>query len=120
MHSASITLESEIIKPSRFIRLLGAFLNQGLTYKAHFSILEERVPKLLSALKSITLSTWGTLLINTRKLYIGLDMGRVGLGFGLCQPTHMGFGSTKVRAQPNPCFLGLGAGWVGSTQIFAD
>ena len=24
---------------------------------------------------------------------IGLDMGRVGLAFGLGQPTHMGFGS---------------------------
>ena len=71
MHSAPITLEGEVIKPSKSIRLLGAFLNQGLTHKAHLGVLKERVPKLLSALRSITLSTWGTSLISARKLYKG-------------------------------------------------
>ena len=35
-------------------------------------------------------------------LPVGLDMGRVGLGFGLSQPTHMGFGSAQIATQPSP------------------
>jgi len=68
---ASINLEGEIIKPSRSIRFLGAFIDEGLTYKAHLRTLNTRVPTLLNALKSITSSTWGASLLCARTLYIG-------------------------------------------------
>jgi len=70
-HKASINLEGELIKPSKSIRFLGAFIDEGLTYKAHLKTLNTRVPTLLNALKSITSSTWGVSLLRARKLYIG-------------------------------------------------
>ena len=68
---ASINLEGEIIKPSKSIRFLGAFIDEGLKYKAYLKTLNTRVPTLLSALKSITSSTWGVSLLRARTLYIG-------------------------------------------------
>ena len=57
VHRAPITLEDKTIKPSKSIKLLGAHLDQGLTYKAHLKALNTKIPTLLSALKSITSST---------------------------------------------------------------
>ena len=56
-YKASITLEKKVIKPSKSIRFLGAYLNEGLTYKAHLNALNTKIPNLLKALKSITLFT---------------------------------------------------------------
>ena len=70
-YDTPITLEGEKIKPSKTIRLLGVYLDRGLTYKAHFEALNTKIPKLLSALKSVTASTWGTSLLDARKLYRG-------------------------------------------------
>jgi hypothetical protein len=96
-YSAPITLEGEIIKPSKSIRLLGVFLDQGLTHKAHFGVLEERVPKLLGALKSITSSTWGTSLISARKLYKGAI--RPALAYGASFWCPKDFSKAKTLAE---------------------
>ena len=56
-YDTPITLEGERIKPSKAIRLLGAYLDRGLTYKAHFEALDTKIPKLLSAIKLIATST---------------------------------------------------------------
>ena len=70
-HRASITLEGKIIKPTKSIKFLGAHLDEGLTHKAHLTALNTKIPTLLSALKSITASTWGTSLTAARTLYRG-------------------------------------------------
>ena len=57
MYDTPITLKEEKIKPSKFIRLLGAYLDRELTYKAYFKALNTKIPKLLSAIKSIAVST---------------------------------------------------------------
>ena len=56
-YKALITLERRIIKPSKSIKLLGAYLDQGLTYRAYFNALSIKIPTLVSAIKSITFST---------------------------------------------------------------
>jgi len=71
VYRASITLEGRIIEPSKSIKLLGAHLDQGLTHRAHFEALGTKISTLVSAIKSITSSTWGTSLIDARKLYRG-------------------------------------------------
>ena len=71
VYKALITLERRIIKPSKSIKLLGAYLDQGLTYRAHFNALSTKIPTLVNAIKSITSSIWGTSLIDARKLYRG-------------------------------------------------
>ena len=70
-YDTPIILEGEKIKPSKSIRLLGAYLDRGLTYKAHFKALNTKIPKLLSAIRSIAASTWGASLLDARKLYRG-------------------------------------------------
>src|SRR5215475_316799 len=49
-YDAPITLEGRIIKPSKSIRLLGAYLDRGLTYKAQLDALNTKIPTLLSAI----------------------------------------------------------------------
>ena len=56
-YRASITLEGEKIEPSKSIRLLGVYLDEALSYKAHLEVLNTKVPALLVALRSITTST---------------------------------------------------------------
>ena len=56
-YRASITLEGEKIEPSKTIRLLGVYLDEALSYKAHLEVLNIKVPALLVALRSITAST---------------------------------------------------------------
>ena len=53
-YKASITLEGEVIEPSKSIKLLGAHLDQGLTHKAHLKALKAKISILLGALRSIT------------------------------------------------------------------
>ena len=53
VYNIPITLENEIVKPSESIRLLGVYLDQSLTYKAHLKALYIKIPTLLSALRSI-------------------------------------------------------------------
>jgi hypothetical protein len=67
---SSINLEGAIIKPSKTIRILGAFLNRGLTAEAHLSTIQKRASSLLLALKSLTQSTWGAPLEGARELYL--------------------------------------------------
>ena len=57
VYRAPITLEGKKIKPSKSIKLLGAYLDQGLSYKAHLDALNTKIPSLLAALKMITSST---------------------------------------------------------------
>ena len=57
VYMAPIALEGKKIKPSKAIKLLGAYLDQGLTYKAYLNALNTKIPLLLSALRSITSST---------------------------------------------------------------
>ena len=66
----AITLEGVTIPPSKDIKILGVFLNSGLTATAHLETLQKRVPALLGALKSITKSTWGLSLQTGRDLYL--------------------------------------------------
>ena len=56
-YKASITLEGQKIESSKSIRLLGAYLDQGLSYKAQLNALNTKIPSLLAALKSISSST---------------------------------------------------------------
>jgi len=65
-----VTLEGTTIKPSKTIRVLGTFLNQSLTPKAHLAIIQKRAPGLLLALKALTQSTWGATLKVARELYL--------------------------------------------------
>jgi Reverse transcriptase (RNA-dependent DNA polymerase) len=67
----SLNLQGQEIKPSKSIRLLGVYINKGLTYKAHFNTLKGKIPTLLSALKLLTQSTWGYSLEAARALYRG-------------------------------------------------
>ena len=71
VYIAPITLEGKIIEPSKSIKLLEVYLDQGLTYKAYLNALNTKIPFLLSALRSITSLTWGTTLDAARTLYRG-------------------------------------------------
>lgn len=66
---APITLDKKIIKPSKSIRLLGVYLYQSLTYKAHINALDTKILVLLNALRLITSSTWESSLIVVRTIY---------------------------------------------------
>jgi hypothetical protein len=66
----SLKLEGSIIEPSKSIRILGVYLDQGLTANTQLKVLQKRIPALLTALKSLTQSTWGTSLQVARDLYL--------------------------------------------------
>ena len=66
----SINLNGTIIKPAKTIKILGAFLDRGLTANAHLKIIQKRASSLLLALKSLTQSTWGASLSTARELYL--------------------------------------------------
>ena len=56
-YKALITLKGKVIKPTRFIRFLEVYLDEGLLYKVYLITLNIKILILLNALKSITIST---------------------------------------------------------------
>jgi hypothetical protein len=66
----AIKLEGTRIKPSKTIRILGAFLDQHLSPNAHFKVIQQRAPALQQALKRLTQSTWGASTGTARELYL--------------------------------------------------
>jgi hypothetical protein len=75
-----IILEGNIVKPSKSIRLLGVYMNQRLSYKAHLEVIKGRIAIILGAFRRLIQSTWGYTLEAARTLY--LSVVRPVLAFG--------------------------------------
>ena len=67
---ASIALEGFTIEPSQEIKILGVYLDKNLSPNAQRRAIERKAPKLLSAMKRLTQSTWGLSLDLARNLYL--------------------------------------------------
>ena len=100
-YKASIILKEKINKLAKSIRFLGAYLDKGLTYKAHLKVLNTKIPILLSALRSITASTWGTPLVAARALYRGAIRPVLAYGALSWCPENLGKAKTLAKSLQN-------------------
>jgi len=66
---ASVTLGQTQITPSRAVRYLGVRLDSQLRWRQHKEAVITRGKKSIGALRQLSKSTWGILLVNMRKAY---------------------------------------------------
>ena len=66
----SITIDGVEIQPSSTLKFLGVRLDRTLSGKAHVKSIQNRVPTLVAALRTLSGSVWGASLARCRQVYL--------------------------------------------------
>ena len=69
---ASVIINDKEIKPSSSIRILGIKIDSTLKWQAQLKAVDSQAMRMLTALKSITGSTWGILTIAALRVYTAI------------------------------------------------
>lgn len=67
---ASVTIDRIEIQPTTTLKLLGVHLDRTLSGKAHVKAIQNKVPVLIAALKTLSGSVWGAPLARCRQVYL--------------------------------------------------
>ena len=69
---ASVIINDKEIKPSSSIRILGIKIDSTLKWQAQLKAVDSQAMRMLTALKSITGSTWGISTIAALRVYTAI------------------------------------------------
>ena len=67
---ASVNIDGIEVRPTNTLKLLGVHLDRTLSGKAHIKAIQNKVPVLIAALKTLSGSVWGASLARCRQVYL--------------------------------------------------